>query len=77
MTVVTVTQDPGDGRRTVACHGTPLLMVVMVVTLVMVVMMVTLVMVVKLLMVVTLLMVVMMVTPWMVWRVQGRELPAM
>ena len=54
--MTTVTQCPGDGRRTVACHGTPLLMVVMVVTLVMVVMM---------------------VTPWMVWRVQGRELPAM
>ena len=60
MTVVTVTQDPGDRRRTVACHGTSL--VTVVVTLVMVV---------------TLLMVVMMVTPWMVWRVQGRELPAM
>ena len=63
MTVTTVTQDPGDGRRTVACHGTSLLTVV--VTLVMVVM------------VVTLLTVVMMVTLVMVWRVQGRGLPAM
>ena len=63
MTVITVTQGPGDRRRTVACHGTPLLTVV--VTLVMVVM------------VVTLLTVVMMVTLVMVWRVQGRGLPAM
>ena len=54
MTVITVTQGPGDRRRTVACHGTSLVTVV-----------------------VTLVMVVMMVTPWMVWRVQGRELPAM
>ena len=60
MTVVTVTQDPGDRRRTVACHGTSLLTVVTLLTVV-----------------VTLLMVMMVVTPWMVWKVRGRELPAM